>query len=71
MLMTEVVEESLKVDARFRHLTVMPIEREEECECCSGLGYIDETLGGYAFSNPKAQCSDCDGNGYWIRRAYA
>lgn len=24
MSMTEVVEESLKVDARFRHLTVMP-----------------------------------------------
>lgn len=70
MLMTEVVEESLKVDARFRHLTVMPIEREEECECCSGLGYIDETLGGYAFSNPKAQCPDCGGNGYWIRRSY-
>lgn len=70
MPMTEVVEESLKADARFRHLTAMPLEREEECECCGGLGYIDETRGGYPFSNPKAQCPDCGGNGYWIRRSY-
>lgn len=71
MSLTEVVEESLKADARFRHLTAMPLEREEECECCGGIGHIDETLGGYGFSNPKAQCPNCDGNGYWIRRAYA
>ncbi len=70
MSMTEVVEESLKADPRFRHLTVMAAEIEEECECCGGLGYIDETLGGYAFSNPKAECPDCNGDGYWIRRKY-
>ncbi|QHJ81957.1 MAG: hypothetical protein [Caudoviricetes sp.] len=70
MSITEVVEESLRADARFRHLTVMPIETEEECECCGGVCHIDETLGGYAFSNPKAECPDCSGSGYWIRRAY-
>lgn len=65
-----VVEHSLQASERFRHLTVLPIETEEECECCGGLGYIDETLGGYAFSNPKAQCPDCDGLGSWIMRKY-
>ena len=35
----------------------------EICETCEGVGTIDETLGGYAFSNPKAQCPDCDGKG--------
>lgn len=30
MSMTEVVEESLKADARFRHLTVMPDRKNEE-----------------------------------------
>lgn len=34
------------------------------CECCGGCGTIDETLGGYAFSNPKATCPDCQGDGY-------
>lgn len=29
MSMTEVVEESLKADARFRHLTVMPVALDE------------------------------------------
>lgn len=33
------------------------------CDTCGGDGTIDETLGGYAFSNPKAQCPDCDGRG--------
>ena len=34
-----------------------------DCETCGGVGTIDETLGGYAFSNPKAKCPDCDGDG--------
>jgi hypothetical protein len=34
-----------------------------ECECCSGAGFIDERIGGYGFSNPKAKCPDCDGHG--------
>lgn len=38
------------------------------CETCEGLGTIDETLGGEFFSNPKAECPDCDGKGYWIPR---
>lgn len=33
------------------------------CDTCEGEGTIDETLGGYSFSNPKAQCPDCDGRG--------
>ena len=36
-----------------------------ECETCSGLGTIDERLGGYSFSNPSATCPDCDGMGEW------
>ena len=39
------------------------------CETCEGLGTIDERLGGEFFSNPKAECPDCDGKGYWIPRA--
>jgi len=65
-----VVENSLLADERFRHLTMMAAEIEEDCECCGGLGYIDETLGGYAFSNPRAKCPDCGGGGIWIRRKY-
>jgi len=38
------------------------------CETCEGLRTIDETLGGEFFSNPKAECPDCDGKGYWIPR---
>jgi hypothetical protein len=34
-----------------------------ECECCRGVGTIDERLGGYGFSNPAATCPDCDGHG--------
>lgn len=46
-----------------------PLERRPEekrgivCECCQGEGTIDETLGGEAFSNPEAECPDCDGAG--------
>lgn len=36
------------------------------CECCDGVGTIDERLGGEIFSNPKAKCPDCDGNGYVV-----
>jgi hypothetical protein len=39
------------------------------CETCEGLGWHDETLGGFAFSNQKAPCPDCDGNGYRPVRA--
>lgn len=39
------------------------------CETCEGLGTIDETLGGESFSNPKATCPDCDGQGWWTPRA--
>lgn len=35
----------------------------DECEVCKGAGTVDETLGGYAFSNPKATCPECDGLG--------
>lgn len=49
------------------------LERQEvvthECGTCSGLGTIDERLGGYAFSNPKASCPDCDGMGEWYESA--
>lgn len=38
------------------------------CETCEGLGTIDETLGGEHFSNPKATCPDCDGQGWWTPR---
>lgn len=36
---------------------------ESECETCDGIGWHDELLGGYSFSNPKAPCPDCDGTG--------
>jgi len=36
-----------------------------ECDTCSGSGKVDETLGGYHFSNPSATCPDCDGCGEW------
>lgn len=39
------------------------------CETCEGVGTIDETLGGEHFSNPKANCPDCGGLGYWVPRA--
>jgi hypothetical protein len=35
----------------------------DECETCGGVGTVDLTLGGYAFSDPKARCPDCDGLG--------
>ena len=35
----------------------------DECEVCKGAGTVDEMLGGYAFSNPKATCPECDGLG--------
>ena len=38
MSMTEVVEESLKADARFRHLTVMP--KRQFCKICDGTGWV-------------------------------
>lgn len=39
---------------------------EHQCETCGGQGTIDERLGGEWNSNPKAECPDCDGKGYWI-----
>lgn len=37
------------------------------CETCNGEGTIDERLGGEHFSNPKATCPDCDGDGEYER----
>ena len=34
-----------------------------QCETCQGTGKINETLGGYGFSDPSATCPDCDGSG--------
>lgn len=42
---------------------------EHQCETCDGQGTIDERLGGEWNSNPKAECPDCDGKGYWIAQA--
>ena len=39
------------------------------CETCEGSGTVDETLGGEHFSNPKAECPDCEGRGYWSPHA--
>ncbi len=41
------------------------------CETCEGLGTIDETLGGEHFSNPRSECPDCDGRGYWEKNLKA
>lgn len=37
--------------------------RVPECDTCQGKGTVDETLGGESFSNPFAECPDCDGTG--------
>lgn len=34
-------------------------EPDPDCTTCQGLGYIDETLGGCARSNPECPCPDC------------
>jgi len=40
------------------------------CETCEGAGYYDATLGSDSqLANPKQECPDCDGKGYWIPRA--
>lgn len=39
------------------------VEQEIVCECCNGIGTIDERENGYHFNNPEAQCPDCDGKG--------
>jgi hypothetical protein len=36
------------------------------CETCEGLGTIDQRLGGEWNSDPKAECPDCEGHGYWV-----
>ena len=38
--------------------------QEQECETCEGKGHYDERIGGESFSNPKADCPDCDGKGW-------
>ena len=38
---------------------------DRKCEACDGVGTIDESLGGEAFSNPASTCPDCDGRGYY------
>ncbi len=36
----------------------------DDCETCAGIGYHDETLGGYADINDrKVTCPDCAGSG--------
>jgi hypothetical protein len=64
--------DELRKDKRLRrlYLALGGVNMEEPgngrtCEVCDGLGTVDETLGGYSFSNPKATCPDCDGKGYW------
>lgn len=42
-----------------------------ECECCRGIGTVDERLGGEPFSNPEATCPDCDGIGEWYETVIA
>lgn len=37
---------------------------EHLCDTCLGVGSHDERLGGYSFSNPEAECPDCDGKGW-------
>jgi hypothetical protein len=41
----------------------IPPAVEEACEICNGAGTIDETLGGYSFNNPAAECPGCEGSG--------
>ncbi len=41
-------------------------EVEHVCECCDGAGTIDLRLGGESFSDPEAECPDCNGKGYWL-----
>lgn len=36
------------------------------CESCEGCGTYDERLGGEHFSNPEAECPDCNGKGYLV-----
>ena len=42
---------------------VATLKNEYQCSSCNGAGRIDETLGGYGFSNPHAECPDCEGTG--------
>jgi len=60
------VEATNRIAARMSALLTRT-EAGAECEVCRGAGTIDETLGGYAFSNPKATCPDCDGLGEYAR----
>lgn len=43
--------------------SILATDGPVKCETCNGAGSYDERLGGYAFSNPKAPCPDCDGHG--------
>lgn len=52
MTMTEVVEESLKADARFRHLTVMP------CFECGGK--MDCYTGSGQYLSPCWECNEAE-----------
>jgi hypothetical protein len=47
----------------------LPQDADVECETCEGRGTLDERLGGYGYRNPAAKCPDCDGAGWWRRKA--
>jgi DnaJ-class molecular chaperone len=40
-------------------------EGEHVCEACDGDGHIDMRLTGWCDDNPKSECPDCDGKGWW------
>jgi DnaJ-class molecular chaperone len=46
-------------------------EGEHVCDTCGGEGTHDERSGGYWFSNPKAECPDCNGKGWWAAASLA
>ena len=67
----ERLEESRRMDELKLRVTRLEAELAAEraapepiqCETCQGTGKINETLGGYGFSDPSATCPDCDGSG--------
>ena len=67
----ERLEESRRMDELKLRVTQLEAELSAEraapepiqCETCQGTGKINETLGGYGFSDPSATCPDCDGSG--------
>ena len=56
------------VDAELAATAEADAVGDSPCETCQGSGEIDETLGGYSFSNRHAECPDCDGDGVFYPR---